>query len=102
MNIADLRSAFQWIVDHWKTWGVPGLVIGGAKVIQVTLRHLYAWVLLRRDETREQIAEEVRHMMRITNVTVSEERVNERLRIPKWLIARAIRWKKRQKILGSS
>lgn len=101
MNIADLRSVFHWIVDHWKTWGVTGLVIGGAKVIQVGIRHLYAWVLLRCDETRETIREEVRHMMRITNVVVPEEHVIKRTRIPKWLIARAVRWKKRQKFLGS-
>jgi hypothetical protein len=101
MNIADLRSAFHWIVDYWKAWGVTGLVIGGVKVIQVSLRHLYAWVLVRCDDTRDQIKKEVQHMMHTTNVVVSEEHVIKRLGVPKWLVARAVRWKKRQKILSS-
>jgi hypothetical protein len=100
MNIADLRSVFHSIAAHWKAWGITGLLIGGTKAILVGLRHLYAWVLVKYSETKQQIIAETRKITASTSIGVPEESIVQRMQVPAWLVRRALRWDKRRKILG--
>jgi hypothetical protein len=35
LNIAPFLRAYQWLILHWKVWGIPGLAATGAKILQM-------------------------------------------------------------------
>lgn len=80
--LSFLQHAWKWIISHWKLWGIPGLVAGTAKSIQM-------WFNLRKarqDLTNSQL-EGRRLKAEIEKLETEKATVNRELQIEKMVRA---------------
>jgi hypothetical protein len=101
MTIADVRPFFHWIVNHWRAWGITGVLIGLWKVVPMALARLYTEILVRYQEAKEQLVTQARTHTAATIIQVPEEAIIGKTKIPRWLVLRALRWDKKRKLTSS-
>ena len=94
MTISDPHTT-QWVLSHWKAWGLPSLLAAAAIATSALMRHSYAWTLVRYYEARKQIEDDTQTFTAANTFTISEDMIVAKSGLPHWLIRRSLRWERR-------
>jgi hypothetical protein len=100
MNIPVLPALYHLLLRLWKWAASAGVGIVAIKGFPMALRRLYTWVLLRYEETYEQLKAEAQKHTAATSFSIPPEQIVKKTRLPHWLVMRALRWNRSRRILA--
>jgi len=81
----------------WEQIGLAVLFFLGLPVM--VTRFVYGLILMRMEDARERVRSKRQSTTASTSFQITEDEIITESRLPRWLVRRALRWKKRKKVL---